>query len=200
MHYSHVLGDIAGQDPELRILVDESLHLLNGLYFGCILRVVLVLLYILLNAHAQVAEVSQAILLEERILLGRHDDLSQLWPNIRHPGHINAIILHREQLMEHRLVRPLVQQRRHWIVSAIQEYQHRRNCIALPLSLHRLEEAVLLGYPRLQTEGHLPTQVGGGSVSDGGQHSQSEAYRKQPLNDPLEDALLIRRPPAMILC
>mmetsp|Transcript_74285 Transcript_74285/g.187159 ORF Transcript_74285/g.187159 Transcript_74285/m.187159 type:complete len:234 (-) Transcript_74285:557-1258(-) len=199
MHDSHVLRHVARQLAELGVLVDELLHLLDRLYLCGVLRLLLVVLHVLLDVDAQVAEVRQDVLLEKRVLSCGHHDHLQLRPDVRHLGHVDPVVVHREELVQHRLVRPLVQQRRHRIVPPVQQKQHRGG-LALFLPVHLLEKGLLLLYAQLQLLRHLSSQRRRRGVADRGQHAERQTDRQQPLQCSVEDALLVGRPSAAVLC
>mmetsp|Transcript_11069 Transcript_11069/g.15651 ORF Transcript_11069/g.15651 Transcript_11069/m.15651 type:complete len:208 (-) Transcript_11069:188-811(-) len=53
---------------------------------------------------------STSRLTEERSTWSSYEELLELRANVRHLGHINAIVVHVQELMQHSLVCPLVQQ------------------------------------------------------------------------------------------
>mmetsp|Transcript_33530 Transcript_33530/g.85769 ORF Transcript_33530/g.85769 Transcript_33530/m.85769 type:complete len:403 (-) Transcript_33530:506-1714(-) len=174
MHHGDVLGHVARHAPELGISVDESLHLLDGLDARSVLGLRLVVLHILFDAKTEVTEVCQGIVPEELVLCCGHHDGLKLRPNVRDLRHINAVVLQREQLVQHGLVCPLVQQGCHWVISSVHKQQHRRG-LALLFTLYLLKEALLLLDTELQSLGHLPRQIRRGSVADRRQHPECEA-------------------------
>mmetsp|Transcript_110918 Transcript_110918/g.312691 ORF Transcript_110918/g.312691 Transcript_110918/m.312691 type:complete len:270 (+) Transcript_110918:676-1485(+) len=198
VHDSHVLRDIARHAPELGVFIYKLLHFLDRLNLRRVLRLPLVLVNILLDAHAQIAKVREDVLLEELVLRRRHHDLFKLGAYARHLRHVNAVVLHRQELVEHGLIRPLVEERRHWVVPPVQQQQHGAGLAPLA-AFHRVEKAELLFYPRLQAVRHLPRKLGGGSVPDRREHPQIETSSKEAFDCPFEDAFLIRSPLAVIL-
>mmetsp|Transcript_156559 Transcript_156559/g.502518 ORF Transcript_156559/g.502518 Transcript_156559/m.502518 type:complete len:216 (+) Transcript_156559:586-1233(+) len=120
VHHRDVLRHVARELAELRVLVDELLHGLDRLYLGGVFGLLLVILHILSNVIAQVAEVREDVLLEEWVLRRRHHDHLQLRPDVGHLAHVDSVVVHGQQLMQHSLICPLVQQRRHRIISPVE--------------------------------------------------------------------------------
>jgi hypothetical protein len=64
-----VLADVSREFAEFRVLLNEPLHVIDGLYIGAVLGFGLVMLYILLDVAAEVSEIQKHIFLEEGVLI-----------------------------------------------------------------------------------------------------------------------------------
>lgn len=75
-HERHVFAHVTRQLPEFRVLLDETLHVGDRFDVCVIFGLGLILLDIVLDGAAQVAEVEIHVLLEEWVLiLGKHNFL-----------------------------------------------------------------------------------------------------------------------------
>ena len=129
-----MFADIATQALKLGVLLDKALHVLHRLDARVGRRLRLELDDVVLDRGAEIAQVVVQVRGEEWIVVdGEHDLLGAVLG-----VHDGAPVVDAEELMHHRLVRPLRQERRDGIVAAVEHEEERRHVRAAEVEERRV--------------------------------------------------------------
>mmetsp|Transcript_21447 Transcript_21447/g.55202 ORF Transcript_21447/g.55202 Transcript_21447/m.55202 type:complete len:314 (-) Transcript_21447:240-1181(-) len=128
-HEGDVLGHVARHLAELGVVLDEGLHVGDRVDLAVRVRLVLVLVDHRLHVGAKVAKVEEHVLRVERVGVGGEDDLAELVLHSGHLAHVYARVGDAHQLVHHRLVGPLVEERRNGILAPVDDEQQRRHLL-----------------------------------------------------------------------